>query len=172
MINRVIVMVLDGFGVGEAPDASDYKDEGSNTLEGIYREKKPNLPNMKKMGLYNIEGINIKEKEEKVIGAYGKAKEQAVGKNSPVGHWEMSGYILKDGFYWEVTLNAIRAGKLALIVPVMIFVVGRCVAMTMCIPTARANWAIRAMGSSTSLPAVIIKSPNSSMMTTIYGINS
>lgn len=99
MINRVIVMVLDGFGVGEAPDASDYKDEGSNTLEGIYREKKPNLPNMKKMGLYNIEGINIKEKEEKVIGAYGKAKEQAVGKNSPVGHWEMSGYILKDGFY-------------------------------------------------------------------------
>ena len=98
MINRVIVMVLDGFGVGEAPDASQYKDEGSNTLEGIYREQKPNLCNMKKMGLYNIEGINIKEKEEVVIGAYGKAQEQAVGKNSPVGHWEMSGYILKDGF--------------------------------------------------------------------------
>ena len=99
MINRVIIMVLDGFGVGEAPDASTYKDEGSNTLGGIYKEQKLNLPNMKKMGLYNIDGINIKEKEEKAIGAYGKAQEQAVGKNSPVGHWEMSGYILRDGFY-------------------------------------------------------------------------
>lgn len=98
MINRVIVMVLDGFGVGEAPDACNYHDEGSNTLEGIYNQQKPNLPNMKKIGLYNISGININDKAEKTIGAYGKAREQAVGKNSPVGHWEMSGYILKNGF--------------------------------------------------------------------------
>ena len=69
-----------------------------------------------------------------------------------------------------LTLKAIRAGKLALILPVMIVVVGRWVAITMWIPTARANWAIRAMGSSISLPAVMIRSPNSSMITTIYGI--
>lgn len=98
MINRAIIIVLDGFGVGEAPDAFKYNDENSNTLGGIYNQEKPQLVNMKKMGLYNINGVQIEEKEEKTIGAYGKAKEQSVGKNSPVGHWEMSGYILKDGF--------------------------------------------------------------------------
>lgn len=98
MINRAIVIVLDGFGVGEAPDASKYKDEGSNTLKGIYDNVKLEIPNMKKIGLYNIDDIGINEKEENIIGAYGKAAEQAVGKNSPVGHWEMSGYILKNGF--------------------------------------------------------------------------
>lgn len=98
MINRAIVIVLDGFGVGEAPDANIYGDVGSNTIKGIYDNVKLELPNMKKLGLYNINEIGIKEKEEAVIGAYGKAQEQCVGKNSPVGHWEMSGYILRNGF--------------------------------------------------------------------------
>lgn len=98
MINRAIVIVLDSFGVGELPDANQYGDEGSNTLEGIYNNTKLNLPNMRKMGLYNIDGININEKIEKTIGTYGKAREQSVGKNSPVGHWEMSGFILRNGF--------------------------------------------------------------------------
>lgn len=98
MINRAIVIVLDSFGVGELPDANEYGDEGSNTLEGIYNNTKLNLPNMRKMGLYNIDGLNINEKAEKTIGTYGKAQEQSVGKNSPVGHWEMSGFILRNGF--------------------------------------------------------------------------
>lgn len=98
MIKRVITIVLDGFGVGELPDSKDYKDEGSNTLAGIYKNAKLNLPNLKKMGLYNIEGINLEEKEENPIGAYGKAREQSVGKNSPVGHWEISGFITNPGF--------------------------------------------------------------------------
>ncbi len=91
-------MVLDGFGVGELPDAREYGDERSNTLEGIYFNEKLNLPNMKKMGLYNIEGLKIPEKIEYTIGAYGKAAEQSAGKNSPVGHWEMAGYITKEPF--------------------------------------------------------------------------
>lgn len=99
MINRAIVIVLDSFGVGELPDAVDYGDVGSNTLRGIYNNTDLNLPNMKKLGLYNIDGIDIKEtKEENVVGAYGKAIEQSVGKNSPVGHWEIAGFILKNGF--------------------------------------------------------------------------
>ena len=99
MINRAIIIVLDGFGVGELPDANIYGDCGSNTLKGIYDNTKLNLPNMKKMGLYNIDEINVPEaKEEKPIGAYGKSSEKSVGKNSPVGHWEMSGFILKNGF--------------------------------------------------------------------------
>lgn len=93
MINRAIIIVLDGFGVGELPDAHVYGDEGSNTLVGIYNSEHPNLPNMKSLGLYNIDGVDIVDKAENVLGAYGKATETCEGKNSPVGHWEMSGYI-------------------------------------------------------------------------------
>lgn len=98
MINRAIIIVLDGFGVGELPDADVYGDCGSNTLEGIYNNTSLNLPNMKKLGLYNIDGLKIAEKTENVKGAYGKLTEKACGKNSPVGHWEMCGYIKKPGF--------------------------------------------------------------------------
>lgn len=98
MIKRAIVVVIDGFGVGEAPDASVYGDEGSNTLKGIYSNTKLNIPNMKKMGLFNIDGIGIDNKEKEIIASYGKSQEQCCGKNSPVGHWEMSGYIKTPGF--------------------------------------------------------------------------
>ena len=98
MINRVIIIVLDGFGVGELPDAKEYGDEGSNTLEGIYYNTDLNIPNMKKLGLYNIQGLKIEDKEKNPIGAYGKAEEKSKGKNSPVGHWEISGYIQDVAF--------------------------------------------------------------------------
>lgn len=98
MIKRAIIIVIDGFGVGEAPDASTYGDEGSNTLVNMYNKVHPRLPNMKKIGLYNIDGVNIDEKANTPIGAYGRAQEQCDGKNSPVGHWEISGYIKHPGF--------------------------------------------------------------------------
>jgi len=98
MINRVILIILDSFGVGELPDASEYGDKGSNTLEGIYNNTNLSLPNMKKMGLYNIDGLNINEKEEYIIGAFGKAGEKSKGKNSPVGHWEIAGFIKEEPF--------------------------------------------------------------------------
>lgn len=98
MINRFIIMVLDGFGVGELPDALDYGDEGSNTLLGIYKNTKLYIPNMKKLGLYNIDGLPILEKENNIIGSYGRLAEQSKGKNSPVGHWEISGYVTENAF--------------------------------------------------------------------------
>ena len=98
MINRAIIIVLDSFGVGETPDASEYGDEGSNTLAGIYNNTKLNIPNMKKLGLYNIQEINLDEKESNPIGIYGKAKEKTKGKNSPVGHWEIAGFIKDKPF--------------------------------------------------------------------------
>ena len=98
MINRAIIIVLDSFGVGELPDANLYKDEGSNTLKGIYDNIDLNLPNLKKLGLYNIDGIGIDNKEEEPIGAFGKAAEQSKGKNSPVGHWEIAGYVTEKAF--------------------------------------------------------------------------
>lgn len=98
MINRIIITVLDSFGIGELPDCADYEDQGSDTLGHIYKETKMQLPNLKKLGLYNIDGVNVPEKEQNVIGAYGKAIEQSAGKNSPVGHWEIAGYIKKEPF--------------------------------------------------------------------------
>lgn len=74
MIKRVITIVLDGFGVGELPDSKKYKDEGSNTLAGIYNNTKLNLPNLKKLGLYNIDEVELEENKEKVIGSYRKSK--------------------------------------------------------------------------------------------------
>ena len=97
-MNRAIVIVLDSFGVGELPDANAYGDEGSNTLKGIYDNTSLNLPNFKKLGLYNINDIGIDNKEETPIGIYGKANAMSKGKNSPVGHWEMSGYITEKPF--------------------------------------------------------------------------
>ncbi len=103
MIDRAIIIVLDSFGVGEAPDADEYGDKGSNTLEGIYYNSNLNIPNMKKLGLYNIQGLTIKEKEKTPIGIFGKAAEKAKGKNSPVGHWEIAGFIKDVPFktYYE-----------------------------------------------------------------------
>lgn len=98
MINRAIIIVLDGFGIGELPDANVYGDCGSNTLEGIYNNTSLKLPNMKNLGLYNIDGLKIDERKEYVCGAYGRLAEKSCGKNSPVGHWEMCGYIKCPGF--------------------------------------------------------------------------
>ena len=98
MVNRAIIIVLDGFGVGELPDANDYGDEGSNTFAGIYNNTKLEIPNLKKLGLYNIQEIGIDNKEENPIGIYGKAIEKTCGKNSPVGHWEISGFIKDKPF--------------------------------------------------------------------------
>lgn len=103
MINRAIIIVLDSFGVGETPDAVEYGDCGSNTFSGIYNNTSLNIPNMKKLGLYNIQNIGINNKEENPIGIYGKAAEKTKGKNSPVGHWEIAGFIKDEPFktYYE-----------------------------------------------------------------------
>lgn len=98
MINRTIIIVLDSLGVGELPDADKYGDIGSNTLGHIYNLAKPKLDNMKRLGLYNIDGLEIPNKEENIIGNYGKAKEKSAGKNSPVGHWEIAGVVNENPF--------------------------------------------------------------------------
>ena len=72
----------------------------------------------------------------------------------------------------EETANAMREGMLALMTPVMTLTDGRCVAMTRCMPAARASCARRQMDSSTSPGATIIRSASSSMMTTICGMRS
>ena len=98
MINRTIIIVLDSLGIGELPDADKYGDIGANTLGHIYEMAKPKLSNMKKLGLYNIDGLEIPDTEENIIGNFGKAKEKSEGKNSPVGHWEIAGFVNESPF--------------------------------------------------------------------------
>lgn len=90
---RAFLVVLDSFGIGELPDAAQYKDEGSNTLAAVYKSEKYNTPWLKKMGLFNIDGVDVGEKEENPIGSFARLKEQSKGKDTTIGHWEISGIV-------------------------------------------------------------------------------
>lgn len=110
---RVFVIVLDSFGCGNAPDAKDFGDEGSNTLKTITGSREYNTPNMKKMGMFNIDGNDYVSGCEKAIGAFGRLTEQSRGKDTTIGHWEIAGIVspdplptYPDGFPQEV-LDAI-----------------------------------------------------------------
>ena len=55
---RIFLIVLDSYGIGALPDAADFGDEGSNTLKTITTSKAYDTPNMKKLGLFNIDGVD------------------------------------------------------------------------------------------------------------------
>lgn len=105
MFKRVHLVILDSVGIGEAPDAADFGDEGSNTLGHIADVAGLNLPNMKKLGLGNIAPLKGIEAVEKSSAYYTKLEEQSVGKDTMTGHWELSGLrvdtpfrVFPDGF--------------------------------------------------------------------------
>lgn len=91
MKKRVFLIVLDSFGVGEAPDSYKFGDEGSNTFRACYNTGLLKLPNMKKMGLYNLDGIDFGSKAKKTIGSYAKLEEKSASKDTTAGHWEIAG---------------------------------------------------------------------------------
>ena len=86
---RIFLIVLDSYGIGALPDAADFGDEGSNTLKTITASKAYDTPNMKKLGLFNIDGVDWMKKEESPAGAYGRMKERSRGKDTTIGHWEL-----------------------------------------------------------------------------------
>lgn len=91
MYKRIIILVMDSVGIGHAPDAAKFNDEGSNTLGHI--ESTAGLihcPTLRSLGLANI--ADIKSDETPVIGAYGKMEEVSTGKDTTSGHWEMMGH--------------------------------------------------------------------------------
>ncbi|WP_461810330.1 phosphopentomutase [Faecalimonas sp.] len=90
---RVFLIVLDSFGIGNAPDATNFGDEGANTLHTITQSSEYYTPNMNRLGLSYIDGIDYLEKKEKVIGAYGRLQEASKGKDTTIGHWEIAGII-------------------------------------------------------------------------------
>lgn len=106
-MKRVFLIVLDSFGIGTAPDSADFGDAGADTLGSIRRSAKFSAENMKKLGLFNIDGIagGI----EAPVGAYARMTERSRGKDTIIGHWEMCGVISEspmptfpDGFPEEL----------------------------------------------------------------------
>ncbi len=92
-IKRVFLIILDSYGIGDAKDAKDFGDEGSNTLKTIISSKEYNTPNMANIGLFNIDGIDFKEGVGRPIGSYGRLEEASMGKDTTIGHWEIAGII-------------------------------------------------------------------------------
>jgi phosphopentomutase len=91
--------VLDSVGVGDAPDASDYGDEGSNTLGNLSRAVGGvDLPTLQRLGLGNLTSIEGMPRNDHPSGAWGRMTEQAGGKDTMVGHWEMMGQIREQPF--------------------------------------------------------------------------
>ena len=91
MYKRIIILVMDSVGIGHAPDAAKFNDEGANTLGHI--ETTAGLihcPTLRSLGLANI--ADIKTDEIPVMGAYGKMEEVSTGKDTTSGHWEMMGH--------------------------------------------------------------------------------
>ena len=91
MYKRIIILVMDSVGIGHAPDAAKFNDEGANTLGHI--ESTAGLihcPTLHSLGLANI--ADIKTDETPVMGAYGKMEEVSTGKDTTSGHWEMMGH--------------------------------------------------------------------------------
>lgn len=105
MFKRVHLVVLDSVGIGEAPDAADFGDEGSNTLGHIAEAAGLSVPNMQELGLGNIAPLKGITPLEKTDGYYTKLEEVSVGKDTMTGHWEIAGLridkpfrVFPDGF--------------------------------------------------------------------------
>ncbi len=98
-MKRVIWIVLDSVGMGEAPDAALFGDEGCNTI-GHIAELYPDiaLPNMRSIGYGNIEGMQGIKPVENPLGAFGRLQEMSAGKDTTIGHWEMTGIYTPERF--------------------------------------------------------------------------
>lgn len=98
-MKNVFVIVLDGVGIGELPDAHKYKDVGSNTLCNIANAIGGlHLPNLESLGLGNIESIKGIHKVSQPTASFGKMAEISEGKDSTTGHWELAGLHVKTNF--------------------------------------------------------------------------
>ena len=113
-MKRVFLIVLDSFGIGAMPDSESFGDVGVNTLASCATSRELQIPNMIAAGLGNIEGVTCLPRGH-VKGAYARLQEASMGKDTTIGHWEISGIIspeplptYPDGFPQEV-LDAFEA---------------------------------------------------------------
>ena len=103
-MKRVFLVVLDSVGIGEMPDADKYGDVGSHTLYAAAQSELFNMPNMKKLGLFHIDGVRekfpelSKGKELSFEGSVARLAESSMGKDTTTGHWEIAGIISEKPF--------------------------------------------------------------------------
>lgn len=90
-IKRVFLIVLDSVGIGAMPDANLYGDENCNTLGSISKSSFFDISNMKRLGLFNIDGVACGEKGASPMGSFARMTELSRGKDTTIGHWEISG---------------------------------------------------------------------------------
>lgn len=96
---RIFLVVLDSVGIGEAPDAKQYGDEGANTLGHIAKHMNGlHMPHMGQLGLGNIAPIQGIEKTTIPKAHFTKMQEASVGKDTMTGHWEIMGLHIQKAF--------------------------------------------------------------------------
>ena len=92
-MKRVFLIVLDSVGIGAMPDAAEYGDAGSNTLLAVSKSRYFSVPNLKKLGLFQIDGVSIGEKVAAPLASFARMKELSKGKDTTIGHWEIAGVV-------------------------------------------------------------------------------
>jgi phosphopentomutase len=90
---RAIVVVCDGLGVGEAPDAAAFGDQGSDTLGHVLASRQVHIPHLTALGLGNLTPTFEGARQPRPDGAWGKMAEKSAGKDTATGHWEMTGLV-------------------------------------------------------------------------------
>lgn len=99
MIKRILLIVLDGLGIGELPDADEYGDRGSNTLANMADAVGGlNLPNLENLGLGFLGQFRGIGRLRQPAGCYGRMAELSKGKDTTSGHWEMMGIVVERPF--------------------------------------------------------------------------
>ena len=100
MAKRVILIVMDSFGIGEEPDAAEFGDAGTNTLRSCTKSEFFAAPNLARMGLLKIDGVEtaskLAEQDIEPSGTYARLRERSMGKDTTIGHWEIAGLISPD----------------------------------------------------------------------------
>ena len=96
--NRIVLIVLDGAGIGAMPDAPEWGDAGSDTFGHICESRQLNLPHLQNLGLGNIRPLSGVPAIANPRGGYGKCALKSNGKDTTTGHWEMAGIILERAF--------------------------------------------------------------------------
>jgi phosphopentomutase len=98
IFNRIRLIVLDGAGIGEMPDAAEWGDAGSDTFGHILESREVRLPNLQRYGLGNIRPLRDVLPVVQPTGSYGRCALRSNGKDTITGHWEMAGIILERAF--------------------------------------------------------------------------
>ena len=96
--NRVLLIVLDGAGIGAMPDAPEWGDAGADTFGHILESRPVRLPHLQRYGLGNIRPLESVPPLDQLSGSYGRCALRSNGKDTTTGHWEMAGIILDQAF--------------------------------------------------------------------------